>query len=152
LNEQWKLDNFSFDKLLKYNMIHCCGMFRKDDFIQTGGYDLNLIYGYEDWDLWINILKNGGSAVQLNNCVFYYRIKEKSMITTLISDKKNIEFSKKYIFEKYIKLYVPDIYSLYLSYNNLAEKDDFYRRNFKYSILIYKKLSQLKQLIFKTFK
>jgi glycosyltransferase involved in cell wall biosynthesis len=152
LNEKWKLDVFSFDKLLKYNMIHCCAMFRKDDFIKSGGYDLNLIYGYEDWDLWINILKNGGSALQLNTCVFYYRVKEKSMITNLISNSNNVEFSKKYIFEKYLDIYVPDVYKLYLNYNKLAERDAFYTRYFKFFYIAYKKIIQNIHFVYRIFK
>lgn len=83
-----KLKPFSLENLAKKNMIFCTALFRKDDWEQVNGYDLNMVYGYEDWEFWINILKNGGDVFKLNETCFYYRIKENSMLLSLNQNKK----------------------------------------------------------------
>jgi glycosyltransferase involved in cell wall biosynthesis len=92
-NGEWILKDFSLKLLAKDNMIFCSALYRKKDWELVMGYDANMIYGLEDWEFWIAILKNGGGVKKLNYLGFFYRIKTKSMI-------KDIEKSqKKKIFE-----------------------------------------------------
>lgn len=84
---KWDLDDFSLKNLSRNNMIFCSAFFRKADWIRVGGYDVNMLYGWEDWELWIAMLKNGGKVIKLNNICFYYRIKKKSMLTSIDSNK-----------------------------------------------------------------
>lgn len=84
----WQLPVFSLYNLTKNNMIFCSAFFKKRDWELVGGYDINMVYGWEDWEFWIAILKNGGNVKQLDNVGFYYRIKEKSMLKELNFEKK----------------------------------------------------------------
>lgn len=71
---------FSFKDLLLYNFIFCSALFRKTDFEAAGGYSVNMKEGWEDWDFWIRLLKDGGDVVQIPEELFFYRAKHASMI------------------------------------------------------------------------
>lgn len=80
-NELWELPIFSSHNLSRKNMIFCSAFFRKEDWESVGGYDLNMIYGWEDWEFWIAILKNGGNVKCIDAVRFFYRTKPSSMLT-----------------------------------------------------------------------
>lgn len=89
----WVLDEYSPCGLSKSNMIFCSALYRKSDWERVGGYDVNMIYGLEDWEFWIAILKDGGTVRCLDYIGFYYRIKSNSMV----KDLNNLK--RKYLFE-----------------------------------------------------
>jgi len=73
----WNLPEFDIHLLARRNIIYVSGVFRKSDFERTPGYCPEMP-SLEDWDLWISLLENGGTAICLNEKCFYYRIHEKS--------------------------------------------------------------------------
>jgi glycosyltransferase involved in cell wall biosynthesis len=99
----WNLSEYSFEELKRTNMIFCTALYRKIDWEINQGYDENMKYGLEDWEFWINLLKRGGTVQKSNDCTFYYRIKDISMLTVLQESKKN--YLCKYIFFKHKELY-----------------------------------------------
>lgn len=105
VNRKWNLDSYSFEDILYKNMIYCSGLFRKEDWVKVGGYDENLLEGLEDWEFWINILKDGGEVVKIKHCYFYYRLKDNSMITEFVLKNSYGYNSRLYIFEKHINFY-----------------------------------------------
>lgn len=84
----WNLPTFSLKKLASENMIFCSAFFRKRDWELVGGYDINMIYGLEDWEFWIAILKNGGEVMRLEDVGFYYRVKSISMVKKLNTETR----------------------------------------------------------------
>ena len=104
-NKKWNLDKYNFEDILYKNMIYCTSLFRKEDWERVGGYDENLRAGLEDWEFWIHILKQGGEVVKINNCCFYYRLKDNSMVTEYVLNNHYGYNSRVYIFEKHIELY-----------------------------------------------
>lgn len=84
----WQLKPFSLLSLCTNNMIFCTAMYRKQDWDLVGGYDEKMLYGWEDWEFWIAILKNGGGVKRLDEVGFYYRIKSSSMLKLLNDDKR----------------------------------------------------------------
>jgi len=103
VNEEWILPEYSLESLAKQNLIYCSGIYKKSDWERVNGYDTNLKYGLEDWEFWIAILKYGGEVRKLNKIVFYYRIREGSMITSM--KKENYNYSIDYIETKHLKFY-----------------------------------------------
>ncbi len=85
---EWKLPSFSLLNLSRNNLIFCTAFFKKKDWELVGGYDTSMKYGWEDWEFWIAILKNGGNVKCLEEIGFYYRIKVTSMLKTIQREKE----------------------------------------------------------------
>jgi len=90
----WKLKKFSIKRLAVNNMIFSCSMFRKKDWEEVGGYSNELIGGWEDWEFWISMLKNGGLVHKLPFTGFYYRIHRcsRQRSTTAEIEKQTVDF------------------------------------------------------------
>ncbi|MES2796052.1 MAG: glycosyltransferase family A protein [Bacteroidota bacterium] len=84
----WQLPPFSLNNLSRKNLIFCSAFFRKIDWELVGGYDTNMVFGWEDWEFWIAILKNGGNVKCLEEVGFYYRIKSNSMLKAINSENE----------------------------------------------------------------
>lgn len=106
INEDFKLGNFSYETLLLNNLIFCSAFYKKEAWLKTTGYDSNLIYGYEDWDFWIELLKNSDKkVVQLDYLGFYYRRKDSSRDVNINKNKQQKDDAFNYIFNKHQKEY-----------------------------------------------
>ena len=88
VNGFWNIDDFSLRKLADKNSIFCTAFFKKSEWVNVGGYDINMIYGLEDWEFWIHLLKHGGTVHRIDKICFFYRVKQVSMITQLSHEKK----------------------------------------------------------------
>lgn len=44
--------------LRKFNMIFRSALYKKRYWNITGGYDINMVAGFEGWEFWISMLKN----------------------------------------------------------------------------------------------
>lgn len=75
---KWNLPSFRIEKLAIDNMIFCSALYRKKDWLQAGGYDERMTWGWEDWEFWISMLKNGGDAYRLPFVGFKYRVRKNS--------------------------------------------------------------------------
>jgi glycosyltransferase involved in cell wall biosynthesis len=75
---RWKLPVFSIKKLAMDNMIFCSALYRKTDWLSAGGYSDEMTWGWEDWEFWISLLKNGGKVVKLPDTGFFYRVRKGS--------------------------------------------------------------------------
>lgn len=90
-------------QLLK-NHIFITAMIRRSRFLESGGFDLRMRSGLEDWEFWIRYLEDGGQVVQLPERMFNYRIKAGSKND---SAHRGLEAfnSQLYILEKHRELY-----------------------------------------------
>jgi glycosyltransferase involved in cell wall biosynthesis len=106
-NGEWQISEFSAKKMCLKNIIFCSAFFRKIHWKIVGGYDENMVYGLEDWEFWIAILKNDGKVFRMNVIQFYYRIKEKSMITE-ISEANQI-YLENYVSQKHVNFFIKNL-------------------------------------------
>ncbi len=88
---------------LKYNCATGSAFFRKSDFIKSGGYDENMNKGYEDWEFYIRLLKDGGKSAVIPEPLFHYRQKAESTSTRANKVKYDL---LKYIYLKHKDLYI----------------------------------------------
>lgn len=70
----------TLEQLMKDNSIPVCSLIKHGVLTEVGGYSLAMKYGYEDWNLWIDILKRGYKVAILPKCLFHYREKPHSML------------------------------------------------------------------------
>ncbi|WP_372651073.1 glycosyltransferase family 2 protein [Draconibacterium sp.] len=103
------VEPYSLEKLLARNFIVVSAFFRRSDFEQTEGYNPNMREGFEDWDFWITLLKNGGTVHTLNDPGFFYRIKRNSRNASVISRREHYRKLRHQIYLNH-----QDIYSKHL--------------------------------------
>ena len=144
INEDWDLSGFSLKKLALFNMIFCSAFFKKKDWQQVGGYDVNMKYGWEDWEFWINILKNGGEVKRLDYKGFFYRVKKQSMITSISHEMQKELLT--YINTKHQDLYIKE-FGTYQEYTQKFKSEIFNLENKLQSRRII--LNQFLKLFFK---
>ncbi len=111
----WYLADFSLQNLAKQNMIFCTALFSKDSWEKVGGYDETIRDGFEDWDFWISLLKNGGDVYKLPVIGFYYRIRDLSMSRSI--DRKKFHALTNHLAYKHF-----DFFSLHLG--NIIEAQE----------------------------
>lgn len=109
---KWELPDYSMKELSIGNPIFCSAFFKKKDWLKIGGYDTNMIFGIEDWEFWISLLKNNQKVYKIPKVCFFYRIKSQSMITELSLENK-IKMLK-YIEAKHIDFFHQQLGSLHL--------------------------------------
>jgi len=80
---RWELPEYSLDKILNHNLIFCSALFRKVDWEAVGGYNVNMVYGWEDWDFWLSLIHRGLKVYRIPKIHFYYRLREVSMVHTM---------------------------------------------------------------------
>ncbi len=76
----WRLGPFDLEHLKTQNRACCTSLFRRSVWEQTGGYNANMVLGYEDWDLWIGAAERGFKAVHVPEPLFLYRQRATSMV------------------------------------------------------------------------
>lgn len=103
-NEHWNLPKYDYQTILFVNCIYCSAIYKKEDFLKTEGYDLNMKHGYEDWEFWLQLLNPYDQVLQLNSVQFYYRQRMNSMISFVKSEEKR-KLMEHYIFKKHIVKY-----------------------------------------------
>lgn len=86
---EWKLPEFSYERLARKNMIHACSLFRKADWQRVGGFCRQEIYR-EDWDFWLSMMELGGRYVRLNETGLYYRVQPGSRRSRAKQHKREI--------------------------------------------------------------
>lgn len=85
---KWNLPDFSRKYLARDNMIFLSALFRKADWERAGGFDVRMTWGWEDWEFWISLLKNGGEVVRLPITGFFYRVRKGSRRKSTNKDAK----------------------------------------------------------------
>lgn len=78
-------------------------MFKKQDWCQFKGYDEEMRNGFEDWEFFIRILKDGGFTKVIQEPLYNYRRRNNS--TTSIANIKKYELLT-YIYTKHKALYM----------------------------------------------
>lgn len=83
------LPPFEMDRMLTDNIIFCSALFRRKDWECVGGYNPNMVHGWEDWDFWLSILETGRRVHRIPRVLFHYRAAEDSMIGRMSPDKQH---------------------------------------------------------------
>jgi glycosyltransferase involved in cell wall biosynthesis len=85
----WPAFNPEPPYLLTHNSINSSALiFRKECFLKAGLNDAAMIYGMEDYDCVINMVKNGFQGVVLPEPLWNYRVRKTSMSRAFTSNKQ----------------------------------------------------------------
>jgi glycosyltransferase involved in cell wall biosynthesis len=64
--------------VMAHNRFAYCTLYRRLVWEKVGGYNTNMIAGYEDWDFWVSAVQHGLLGVHIPEVLFFYRAKEGS--------------------------------------------------------------------------
>ncbi|MBE8713681.1 glycosyltransferase family 2 protein [Sphingobacterium hungaricum] len=120
----WKLPDYDFSKFLLTNMIPVYGMVKANTFKAVAGFDESLTY-YEDWDLWIRIIRDYPTKVKsIPQPLYQYRIHDvaKSSIGKLVESNQLLQNAYRKIYNKHYDLYID---------HNLGVENLFYMTKYK---------------------
>lgn len=134
-NGDWELPAFNFKDLLRLNLIFCSALYSKKDFLTYGPYDEEIKSGWEDWSLWVSILKSDSKVVRIDEVLFFYRTKAQSMVRNM--EDKDKELARWNIFmknwQKYKEFYPAPVT---LINENLVLRSQVERLNPKVSVVV----------------
>lgn len=82
---------YDFAKLCEGNQLSCCSLYRRKAWEDAGGYNTNMVWGYEDWDFWISCGEKGHFGRHLPQPLFLYRLKETSMLVTALDHDSELK-------------------------------------------------------------
>ena len=71
----------SLKEFVQANRLGYFSAIKKSVLLEVGGYNPKMVWGYEDWDLWLDIFKRGHSLSVLQDVLVLYRTKKSSMLT-----------------------------------------------------------------------
>jgi len=78
----WTVGSFDRERMLQWNIIDACAMYRRAIWVENGGYDATMpVQGAEDWDFWLGALEHDWQFAYVPEVLFDYRVAEESMIT-----------------------------------------------------------------------
>lgn len=93
------------------NRIGYCSLIRKSALLEVGGYSPKMVWGYEDFHLWFNLLQKGKTFKTISKSLWLYRTKEKSMITESIKHHeelmRQIMHDFPTVFPEYVEIKTP---------------------------------------------
>lgn len=133
----WDLVYKNYEALLLRNSIFCSAMYRKSDWLQIGGYDEQMLKGFEDWEFFIRLLDDNSPVYQIPLPLFYYRTKAVSMITPTRTKEARMVLED-YIYTKHKDRYMSHFGGALDAYRDLLGckkkidkyKNKWYRRFF----------------------
>lgn len=137
-NGYWNLEAYDYEKFIWRNCIFCTALYRRTDFNQTGGYNSNMIYGDEDWDFLLSLLKKDDLVHRIEEVLFHYRIKSESRTTG--SAMLHVEESFIQICKNHQDVYSPYFDKIVYFHNYPEDYDDLISTN----IFLSKELEKIR--------
>ncbi|MEO7046083.1 MAG: glycosyltransferase family 2 protein [Ferruginibacter sp.] len=103
-NEKISFTTFDLRSFLIVNYITISSLFRRSDFDKTNGFDETMKV-FEDWDLFIGLLKEGGVIKELPFVCLYYRKKDVSMFHDNLKNKSQLFLDQLRVYNNNIDIY-----------------------------------------------
>lgn len=80
----------TMQEMLTANRIGYFSAIRKSCLLEVGGYSSRMTWGWEDWALWIDLLKRNKKLCMLSTPLVLYRTKPNSMYTESLNHSKEL--------------------------------------------------------------
>lgn len=137
-NGEWILPEYSLKRMLFENSIPIFALMYRSDFNKTGGFDKELSF-FEDWDLWLALIKNGIGVHRIDEILFYYRQRQEvnSLSDKIKSNREEISHNIYCIYKKHYQFYIQNGI-LFLDFFRASAESFRYKK--KYYNIWYKKL------------
>ena len=133
-NDLWKVKPFKVYEILIHNKCVVSSIYRKKCWAEVGGYAEDMTIGYQDWNLWISFVEKGFNFQIIEEPLFYYRIRQGSMI----SNSQKIENKKilmAQIINKHAALYQKNVKEIIIGFLEEEDRQDKCLNQIQSSIL-----------------
>jgi len=107
-----RVPEFNIDRLLWWNFIDACAVYRREIWQACDGYDAGAAI-LEDWEFWIAAAKRGWQFRRLTNVTFEYRLRPNSML--MLADYARLFSTCEYILRKHRPLYEEHLPQVFLA-------------------------------------
>lgn len=124
-DEIWKTSVYDPILLSTKNLLHVASLFRRVCWEKVGGYTESLT-GYQDWDFWIKIVAAGYRWECIEEALFHYQVRDKSMI--FFSNQKReqlfqaIVHNNKNFYKKHLEEVITHFFSIAEKYEAAGVK------------------------------
>lgn len=108
LESEWVLPEYSLDVMLLDNVIFCSSLFRRSDWELVGGYDTEMVFGWEDYDFWLSLIERGRQVYKIPEILFHYRVTADSMVRSKSREQKTEILGR--IYRKHRQLFSDNIH------------------------------------------
>jgi glycosyltransferase involved in cell wall biosynthesis len=117
------LPPYSFPEILLGNMIVNTSLYRKADWEKVGGYNENMIWGWEDYDFWLSLIELGREVVRITEILYFHRE---------LPHSRSQQMTSEYWVKSYTQIFAnhSHIYSSYISilFQSLVDmRDDIHQ-------------------------
>lgn len=89
-NNEIILQQATLQDFMIANRIPYFSAVRKSKLLEIGGYSPRMIWGWEDWHLWHNLLNRGATLHVLKDVLVLYRTKNESMYTKSLEHSQEL--------------------------------------------------------------
>jgi glycosyltransferase involved in cell wall biosynthesis len=72
------------------NQLNYCALYRREVWESIGGYDENMVHGYEDWDFWLGAVEHRIKAARVPRPLFRYRIRPGTMYASALEHDREL--------------------------------------------------------------
>lgn len=144
-NRDLKAPIYNKNNILYDNTIFCSAFFKKESWEKVGKYDINMIFGFEDWEFWINLIFHGYDRVfRLEPIQFFYRRKDTSRDIEINKALSKANKMRAYIIKKHSDIYAQYIFKDHLYFLKIKNRREKYEQLIFNNIFgrIYFKLSK----------
>lgn len=118
-SEVWQTGGYDPILLATRNVLHVASLFRRECWEKVNGYSESLKIGYQDWDFWIKIIAAGYAWECIEEPLFHYQVREKSMV--YFSNQKRPQLFKAIILNN-LEFYQKNISKILMRFFSTAEK------------------------------
>ncbi|UBF28441.1 glycosyltransferase [Kovacikia minuta CCNUW1] len=102
---------YSFPEILQGNLIFNTSFYRKSDWEKVGGYNENMVDGWEDFDFWLSLIELGREVVHIPEPLLLYRQIPNSRNDRLNRDRQVASYVQ--VFRNHTRLYTDHIHTLF---------------------------------------
>jgi len=116
-----KVPDFCIRKLIAYNYIDTCAVFRKKVWKDVGGFDSEMpLMGYEDWEFWLAVASKKWGFYHINEVLFEYRVSSTSQVCNA---KNNRDVLLRYTYEKHAEMINREFHNMLNELNTLKKSN-----------------------------
>lgn len=88
--QEFGIERLTLEEERRCNRLFYCSLFRTSLLKEVGGYNPQMRWGFEDWDLWVDLMQRGARIAAVREVLFHYSTRANSMLQTAEQHKDEL--------------------------------------------------------------